>query len=74
MAIAVTMAIVTPVVAAVAEGGFTDIEDSIFKQDIEWMADNGYTSGCNPPANDEFCPKDPSPGVRWPRSYLAHSA
>lgn len=59
MAIAVTMAIVTPVVAAVAEGGFTDIEDSIFKQDIEWMADNGYTSGCNPPANDEFCPKDP---------------
>ncbi len=44
-------------VAAIAAGGFTDVEDdSVFKADIEWLADAGVTKGCNPPTNDKFCP------------------
>ena len=30
----------------------------MFKNDIQWMADNGITKGCNPPTNDKFCPPD----------------
>lgn len=45
-------------VAAIAAGGFTDVEDdSVFKTDIEWLADAGVTRGCNPPTNDRFCPE-----------------
>lgn len=44
-------------VAAIAAGGFTDVDDdSVFKTDIEWLADAGVTKGCNPPTNDRFCP------------------
>ena len=44
-------------VAAIAAGGFTDVsDDSVFKADIAWLADAGVTKGCNPPANDKFCP------------------
>ena len=35
---------------------FLDIADSVFVSDIEWMADEGITKGCNPPVNDRFCP------------------
>ena len=46
-------------VAAIAAGGFTDVEDdSVFIADIQWMKDNGVTKGCNPPTNDKFCPKN----------------
>jgi hypothetical protein len=39
---------------------FTDVPDSnIFHADIDWLADAGITLGCNPPANDEYCPNDP---------------
>ncbi len=45
-------------VAAIAAGGFTDVEDdSVFKADIAWLADAGVTKGCNPPTNDKFCPE-----------------
>ncbi|MEA2000782.1 MAG: cutinase family protein [Actinomycetota bacterium] len=37
---------------------FTDIENSVFLADIEWMAAEGITKGCNPPANDKYCPDD----------------
>jgi parallel beta-helix repeat protein len=37
-------------------GSFTDDDDSIFEFDIEWMAAEGITKGCNPPVNDRFCP------------------
>lgn len=38
---------------------FTDVPDSsAFHGDIAWLADAGVTMGCNPPANDEFCPDD----------------
>ncbi len=35
---------------------FTDIGDSLFITEIEWMADVGITKGCNPPDNTRFCP------------------
>jgi hypothetical protein len=39
---------------------FDDVDDSnTFVDDICWLADEGITRGCNPPANTEFCPKDP---------------
>jgi len=45
--------------AALASHQFTDVPDSnIFHDDIGWLADSGVTLGCNPPANDEFCPGD----------------
>lgn len=48
-----------PAVASGA-GDFVDVPDGhTFKADIEWLADAGVTKGCNPPANDRFCPGDP---------------
>jgi len=37
---------------------FIDDEDSVFESDIEALAASGVTLGCNPPANDRFCPDD----------------
>ncbi len=37
---------------------FDDDETSIFEGDINAIAEFGITTGCNPPANDEFCPDD----------------
>jgi len=37
---------------------FDDIAGSIFEADIEWLAAEGITKGCNPPANTLFCPDD----------------
>ena len=43
-------------------GGGTTFRDvpttSIFYDDIEWLAAEGITTGCNPPLNDLFCPTD----------------
>ncbi len=41
---------------AAAGGSFVDDDDSVFEADIEWMAAEGITKGCNPPTNDRFCP------------------
>jgi hypothetical protein len=38
--------------------GFVDIAGSGFANAIEWLADEGITKGCNPPANTMFCPDD----------------
>jgi S-layer homology domain len=38
---------------------FVDDDDSVFENDIEKLATAGITLGCNPPANDRFCPDDP---------------
>jgi hypothetical protein len=53
-----TLLLVALVPAAVmaAGGRFTDDDESIFEDDIEWLADAGVTLGCNPPTNDLFCP------------------
>lgn len=44
------------------EGGdvdrFTDDENSVHETDINIIAEAGITLGCNPPANDQFCPED----------------
>jgi hypothetical protein len=37
---------------------FIDDDNSIFEDDIEWLADQGITKGCNPPLNNGFCPDD----------------
>ena len=45
-------------VAAIAADRFTDVPDTnVFHDDIAWLADAGVTLGCNPPANDQFCPE-----------------
>lgn len=35
---------------------FRDVDGSVFKADINAIASVGITRGCNPPANDRFCP------------------
>ncbi len=35
-----------------------DIAGLAFTSDIIWLADAGITQGCNPPANDMYCPND----------------
>ena len=35
---------------------FDDDDNSVFESDINAIAAAGITKGCNPPANDEFCP------------------
>ncbi|HVR79950.1 MAG TPA: S-layer homology domain-containing protein [Acidimicrobiia bacterium] len=37
---------------------FTDTSGHLFATAIEWLADEGITQGCNPPANTMFCPDD----------------
>jgi subtilisin family serine protease len=38
---------------------FTDDTGSVFGADIDALATAGITTGCNPPANDRYCPDDP---------------
>jgi uncharacterized protein YkwD len=40
------------------DGSFCDDDFSIFQADIEAVAAAGITQGCNPPANDRYCPDD----------------
>jgi hypothetical protein len=35
---------------------FIDDDDSVFEGDINWLAAEGITYGCNAPVNDRFCP------------------
>lgn len=37
---------------------FVDDAESIFEEDINAIADQGITVGCNPPDNDRYCPDD----------------
>lgn len=59
--IVVAVAVLTiPAVAAVASDRFGDVPSGhVFHDDIAWLADQGITRGCNPPANDAFCPDQP---------------
>jgi hypothetical protein len=41
-----------------AGDAFRDDEASLFEADIDAIAAAGLTKGCNPPANDRFCPDD----------------
>jgi 5'-nucleotidase len=55
---AMVLAVLAPVAVTADGHTFTDDDDSIFESHIEWLAENNITSGCNPPANDNFCPDD----------------
>ena len=39
--------------------GFVDTAGLVFEQDIDRIAAAGITKGCNPPANDRYCPEAP---------------
>jgi hypothetical protein len=41
------------------QGRFADDDSSPFQADIEWLAAQGITAGCNPPFSDFFCPTAP---------------
>ncbi len=42
----------------VGSGAFADVPaEHPFFDDIEWLAANGVTRGCNPPANTMYCPE-----------------
>jgi hypothetical protein len=44
---------------SIATDRFNDVPSThTFHEDISWLADRGVTRGCNPPANDDFCPDD----------------
>jgi uncharacterized repeat protein (TIGR01451 family) len=43
---------------AATDDYFTDDDNSIFEANINNLAEAGITRGCNPPANDNFCPLD----------------
>ena len=47
---------VSPTPPPPASGTFYDDDGSVFEDDIEWLAAEGITRGCNPPINDRFCP------------------
>mgnify|MGYP001254010881 CR=1 FL=1 len=40
-------------------GSFGDDDGSVHEANIEAIAAEGITRGCNPPQNDRFCPDDP---------------
>ncbi|MGF1665959.1 MAG: D-alanyl-D-alanine carboxypeptidase family protein [Acidimicrobiia bacterium] len=42
-----------------ADGSFEDTAGDVFADDAARLAAAGITLGCNPPANDRFCPDDP---------------
>ncbi|MFZ0013204.1 MAG: hypothetical protein WAL25_03720 [Acidimicrobiia bacterium] len=45
--------------AVLAPGGtFVDDDGNIHEGSIEAIAEAGITRGCNPPANDRYCPRD----------------
>ena len=55
----VVVAISSVAVAALPPGGtFVDDNGHAFEGEIEAIAAEGITKGCNPPANNKFCPDD----------------
>jgi hypothetical protein len=64
-----TMGALTAVAAA---GSFVDDDDSVHQTDIEAIAAAGITKGCNPPANDRFCPEEPVTRAQM-ASFLARA-
>src|SRR5690606_41544436 len=57
LAVVGVLAMLTATAATAAVAGFNDVpDDHLFASEIEWLADMDITRGCNPPANDQFCP------------------
>jgi hypothetical protein len=58
VAVAVAIALAVPL-TLYASHQFADVPNShTFHEAITWMADNGITQGCNPPANTDYCPEN----------------
>ncbi len=57
---AITVIRTVSVVDSTPPPTFTDDDGSVFEADIEWLAGQGITRGCNPPVNDMFCPDAPT--------------
>lgn len=50
---------VSPPVLEPAAGEFADVPDEhVFVDDVAWMAESDVTRGCNPPANNRYCPEE----------------
>lgn len=48
-----------PLAVIAGHNQFTDVPDGhTHHTAIGWMLDSGITEGCNPPANDNYCPGD----------------
>ncbi|MDH4117001.1 MAG: S-layer homology domain-containing protein [Acidimicrobiia bacterium] len=47
-----------PQIALAADAPFSDVGGSVHGTDIALIAEWGITTGCNPPANDRYCPRD----------------
>src|SRR5690554_4377241 len=57
LAVVGVLAMLTATAATAAVAGFKDVpDDHLFATEIEWLAGHDITRGCNPPANDMFCP------------------
>ena len=48
-----------------SDDAFTDDDSSVFEGDIDAIAAVGLTVGCNPPANDNYCPGDSVTRAQW---------
>ena len=58
LAVLIATMMVVPI-AAYAISSFTDVPVSaFFHNSVDWMKTNNITVGCNPPANDKYCPND----------------
>jgi len=54
----VALALVVPAAAFSATSVFEGVpDDSVYVNDISWLAESGATKGCNPPWNTRFCPE-----------------
>ena len=56
LSLAVLLALAGPADGLVIVGHFTDDDGHLFEEDIDAIAEDGITKGCNPPANSNFCP------------------
>jgi hypothetical protein len=63
LALALLLVVATRAPAGAGElppgGTFVDDDGSVHQGTIEAIAALGITRGCNPPANDRYCPEDP---------------
>jgi parallel beta-helix repeat protein len=71
--VALTGATLAPPIASAAPDTFRDDDASVHEGDIEFIAARGVTNGCNPPANDLYCP-DRAVTRGEMAAYLARSA
>jgi hypothetical protein len=56
VALVVVFVVATPLAAGASTGTFIDDDRSRFEGFIETASQAGLVNGCNPPANDRFCP------------------